>query len=233
MWTSPLHHQWPSEVCSQLCSLYPWCRIIQKLALLVEYLEITKWSLEMSQGSWFSQGGSAVQCSSSFNHSCAEGKRIKSVYFWQAEHFWFFSLKQIGRSRCQTLAKKPAFGMCQAYNISAPKTNLLESSYPLFLASQLQVTCRSRHFRTSLEGKQNVTWGAFQWLLCETCGCCLVTPSHCASKSVAFWWTACRILEISIFRPWFVSYLHLPCADFQVTSRFLTCSSSWKRGLSL
>lgn len=163
---------------------------------------------------------------------CRREKELRQ-YIFDRQSIFFSSLKQIGRSWCQTLAKKPPFDMFQAYNISAPKTNLLESSYPLFLASQLQVTCRSRHFRTSLEGKQNVTWSAFQWLLCETCGCCLVTPSRCASKSVAVWWAACRVLEISIFRLSFLSYLHLPCADFQVTSRFLTCSSSQKRGLSL
>lgn len=69
----------------------------------------------------------------------------------------FLFLKADWKESVSNPCQKPAFDMCQAYNISAPKTNLLESSYPPFLASQLQVTCRSRHFRTSLEGKQNVT----------------------------------------------------------------------------
>lgn len=206
----------------------------------MECLEITKWFLD----SWkrardhdFLKG--AQQSSAPLLSTIPVQKEKElSQYFFDRQNIFvlFFSLKQIGRSRCQTLAKKPAFDMCQAYNISVPKTNLLESSYPVFLASQLQVTCRSRHFRTSLEGKQNVTWSAFQWLPRETCGCCLVTPSRHASKSVAVRWAACRVLQMSIFRPCFVSYLHLPCADFQVTSRFLTCSSSQyysKRGLSL
>lgn len=138
-----------------------------------------------------------------------------SQYFFLTSRTFFLTLKQIGRSWCQACAKKPAFDTSQTYNISAPKTNLLESSYPLFLASQLQVRCRSRYFRTSLEVKQNVIWSAFQLLLCKTWTYWLVTLSLCARNS------DCRVSQIiSIFRLCFVGYLHLPCADFQVTSGF-------------
>lgn len=111
-------------------------------------------------------------------------KKELSQYFSDRLLFCFY-LKTDWKELVSNSCQKPAFDTCQAYHIFAPKTNLLESSYPLFLPSQLQVRCRSRHFRTSLEVKQNFAWSAFQLLLCKTCAYCLVTLSLGASNSFA------------------------------------------------
>lgn len=113
---------------------------------------------------------------------CRRKMNRVSIFLTGRTFLFCFYLKTDWKELVSNSCQKPAFDTCQAYNIFAPKTNLLESSYPLFLASQLQVRCRSRHFRTSLEVKQNF---AFQLLLCKTCAYCLVTLSLGASSSFA------------------------------------------------
>lgn len=141
-----------------LLPVYLWFRAIKKVTLFVKCPKIDEWLLEMSQRSSFSQGSSAVLCSSSFNYSCAEKAnwvRVFSVCLFaltgRTYLFSFYlktSWKELMSSSCQR-----AFNTCQAYNISAPKTNHLESFYLLLLASQLQLSCKEQILQTITGGE--------------------------------------------------------------------------------
>lgn len=138
MGVPPPHCHWSPVVCNNLCSqpAHLWCRAIKKLTLFVQCLEIAEWLLEMSQGSSSSQGSSAVQGCCSSTIPVQKLKELSQYLFFDRQNIFVlfcFTLKQRNRSCCQTLAKKSAFDTCYAYNISAQKTKVLESSYPLFL----------------------------------------------------------------------------------------------------